>query len=112
MFAICSLDGASSGGSADALAVGMRGQLMAEPKPDPSDPLETTVQEAIALCDGDVHAALRAALIANSFLVAEVEQLTQAVSYGFVRGRSAARRASEKVDDWREISSGSVPGTE
>jgi hypothetical protein len=82
---------------------------MAEPKPDPSDPLETAVQEAIAVCDGDVYAALRAALVANSFLLAEVERLTQAVSYGFVRGRSAARRASEKLDDWREISSGSAP---
>jgi hypothetical protein len=84
----------------------MQEHLMAEPKPDPSDPLETAVQEAIALCDGDVHAALQAALVANSFLAAEVERLTQAVSYGFIRRRSAARRASETLDDWREISSG------
>ena len=79
---------------------------MAEPKPDTSDHLELAVEEAIALCDGDVCAALRAALVANSFLTAEVERLAQAVSFGFTRGRSAARRGSEKVDDWREISSG------
>jgi hypothetical protein len=86
-------------------------QAMAEPRPDTPDPLGIAVEEAIALCDGDVHAALRAALIANSFLAAEVERLTQAVSYGFMRGRSAARRASVKLDDWREISSGEQDAT-
>jgi hypothetical protein len=86
-------------------------RAMAEPKPDTSDPLEFAVEEAIALCDGDVRAALRAALVANSFLAAEVERLTQAVSFGFIRGRSTARRASEKVDDWREISSGKQGAT-
>jgi hypothetical protein len=79
---------------------------MAKPEPDTSDPLELAVEEAIALCDGDVRAALRAALVANSFLTAEVEWLAQAVSFGFTRGRSAVRRASEQVEDWREISSG------
>jgi len=78
---------------------------MAEPKPDTSDPLEFAVREAIALCDGDVRAALRAALVANSFLMAEMEQLNRAVSFGFTRGRSPARSASDKLDDWREISS-------
>jgi hypothetical protein len=79
-------------------------------KPDETDPaaeLEREVDEAVALCDGDVRAALRAALFANSFLTAEVERLTAAVSFGFTRGKvSPARRASEKLDDWREISQG------
>jgi hypothetical protein len=82
---------------------------MAEPKPSTADPLEVAAEEAIALCDGNVRAALRAALVANSFLTAEVERLTQAVSFGFTRGRTrttAVRRAGEKLDDWREISSG------
>ena len=79
---------------------------MAEPKPDTPDPLDLAVEQAVAICDGDVRAALRAALVANSFLTAEVERLTQAVSFGFLRGRSSARRASEKLDEWREISSG------
>jgi hypothetical protein len=85
---------------------------MAEPKPDAPDPLEVALEQAVAICDGDVRAALRAALVANSFLAAEVERLTQAVSFGFLRGRSPARRASEKLDHWREISSGSVPEVE
>jgi hypothetical protein len=63
--------------------------------------LEREVDEAIAICVGEVRAALRAALVANAFLTAEVEHLTQAASFGFKRGRSAARRASEKLDDWR-----------
>jgi hypothetical protein len=84
---------------------------MAEPKPDTSDPLQLAVEEAIALCDGDVYAALRTALVANSFLLAEVERLEQAVSFGFMRGRSAARRASEKLNNWREISSGERDAT-
>jgi hypothetical protein len=75
--------------------------------------LEGEVEEAIAICDGDVRAALRAALVANSFLTAEVERLTHAVSFGFTRGwTSAARRASEKLDQWREISSGRLPESE
>jgi hypothetical protein len=68
--------------------------------------LEREVDEAIAICDGDVRAALRAALVANAFLDGELERMDRAVSVGFMRGKiSTARKASEKVDDWREISS-------
>ena len=81
---------------------------MAEAASDPSDPLEAAVEQAIAICDGDVHAALRAALVANSFWEDEVERLTRVASFGFARGRiSPARRASAKLDRWREISAGS-----
>jgi hypothetical protein len=86
---------------------------MAETKPETPDPIEAAVDQAIAICDGNVRAALRAALLANSFLTAEVERLTQAVSFGFTRGRtSAARRASEKLEEWREISAGKLPDAE
>ena len=81
---------------------------MAEPASIASDPLEAAVEQAIAICDGDVRAALRAALVANSFWADEVERLTRAASFGFARGRiSPARRASAKLDNWREISAGS-----
>jgi hypothetical protein len=80
---------------------------MAEPKAESPNPLEEAVDQAIALCDGDARAALRAALAANSFLVAEMERLDSVVSFGFTRGRlSPARRASEKLEEWREMSSG------
>jgi hypothetical protein len=85
---------------------------MAEPKRDEPDPLELAVDEAIATCDGDVRAALRAMLVANSFLTAEVERFAQAVSFGFTRGRtSPARRASETLDEWRKMSSGDQGAT-
>jgi hypothetical protein len=68
---------------------------------------EVAVEDLIALCDGNVRAALRATLAANSFLAAEVERLTKAVSFRFMRGRALpAPRASERVDYWREILSG------
>jgi hypothetical protein len=68
--------------------------------------LEREVDYAIAICDGDVRAALRSTLVANAFLDAELERLVQVVSVGFTRGKiSIGREASEKLDDWREISS-------
>jgi hypothetical protein len=36
---------------------------------------EAEVEEAIATCGGDVRAALRATLIANAYLEAEIERL-------------------------------------
>jgi hypothetical protein len=80
---------------------------MAEPASDAPDPLEAALEQAVAICDGNMRAALRAALVANSFLMDEVEQLTRAASFGFARGKSPARRASERLDRWREISAGS-----
>jgi hypothetical protein len=74
--------------------------------------LEAGVEQAIAVCDGDVRAALRASLIANSFLADEVERLTKEVSIGFARGRiSPARKASERLNRWRGTSTGSEEDT-
>jgi hypothetical protein len=56
--------------------------------------LEAEVNEAIATCGGDVRAALRATLIANAYLEAEIERLTEAISPGFARGRM--RKAPER----------------
>ena len=44
--------------------------------------VEAEVDEAIATCGGDVRAALRATLIANTYLEAEIERLTEAISTG------------------------------
>jgi hypothetical protein len=57
-------------------------------EPEASAPeLDAEVDEAIRMCSGDVRAALRATLVANAYLDAEVERLTEAVSAGFARGR-------------------------
>ncbi len=80
---------------------------MAEAQPDLPDPLELAVDQAIAICDGDMRAALRAAIVANSFLQAEIDQLAHSVSFGFTRGKPRpTRQASEKLDDWRNIFDG------
>jgi hypothetical protein len=85
---------------------------MAQPAPYVPDLLEAAVEQAIAICDGDVRAALRAALVANSFLADEVERLTKEASIGFTRGRiSPARRASERLNRWRGVSTGSEEDT-
>jgi hypothetical protein len=66
--------------------------------------LDSEVEEAIALCDGDVRAALKASLVANSFLMAENEKLTRSASLGYRRGKMPARRrASIRLDDWRDV---------
>jgi hypothetical protein len=88
------------------------GGIMVQPASNAPDLLEAAVEQAIAICDGDVLAALRAALVANSFLMDEVERLTKEVSVGFARGRiSPARRASERLNRWRGISTGSEEET-
>jgi hypothetical protein len=74
---------------------------------DAAAKLEEEVDAAIALCDGDARSALKSALVANSFLMAENEKLTHAVSLGYKRGKMPARRkASVRLDDWREITDG------
>ena len=57
---------------------------------------EVEVDDAIATCGGDVRAALRATLIANAYLEAEIERLTEAVSSGFARGRM--RKVTQRVN--------------
>jgi len=58
------------------------------------DELEASTQAVIAACDGDAHAAVRALLVANCYLEAEVERLEKAVSRGYVRGRIRPPRLS------------------
>jgi hypothetical protein len=49
--------------------------------------LEAAVDDAIAACDGDKRAAIRALIVANNFLECEVEELMKAVSHAYTRGR-------------------------
>ena len=51
------------------------------------DGLEAAVDQAIAVCDGDLRAAVRALIVANNFLESEVAELKKAVSHAYVRGR-------------------------
>ena len=49
--------------------------------------LEADVDTVIAACGGNERAAIRALIIANEYLSAEVERLRASQSVGYVRGR-------------------------
>jgi hypothetical protein len=51
------------------------------------DGLDTAVEQAIAVCDGDMRAAIRALIVANNFLESEISELKKAVSHAYTRGR-------------------------
>ena len=52
-----------------------------------ADRLEAAADQAIAVCGGDVRAALKAMIVANEFLESEVSELMKAISHAYVRGR-------------------------
>jgi hypothetical protein len=60
-----------------------------QPQPEP-DRLEVATDQAIAACGGDARNAVKALIVANEFLEAEVKQLQAAVSNGYARGRLEA----------------------
>jgi hypothetical protein len=51
------------------------------------DGLEAAVDQAIAVCDGDTRAAVRALIVANNHLESEITELMKAVSHAYARGR-------------------------
>ena len=63
--------------------------MSANPNHVPADDneLEAAVDQAIAACDGDLRATIRALIVANNFLECEVSELMKAVSHAYARGR-------------------------
>ncbi|WP_291844156.1 hypothetical protein [Bradyrhizobium sp.] len=57
------------------------------PRPAASDELEAAIDDAISACGGDSRATIRALLVANEYLEAEVGELMKAVSHAYARGR-------------------------
>lgn len=57
---------------------------------------EAAVDEAIAACDGDTRGALKALIIANEYLEAELSSLCVAVSSGYARQR--VRKLKDKSE--------------
>ena len=51
------------------------------------DELEAAVDQAIAVCGGDMRAAVRALIVANNILDSEIAELMKAVSHAYTRGR-------------------------
>ena len=66
--------------------------------PESEDELEAAVDAVIEECEGNLRAALRVLIVANTYLEAEVERLAEAVSRGYARG------------DVRRLRSGKEPG--
>jgi hypothetical protein len=52
-----------------------------------TEDLEAAVDQAIAACEGDMRATIRALIVANNYLESEVGELMKAVSHAYVRGR-------------------------
>jgi hypothetical protein len=63
--------------------------------------LDQAVDGAIAACGDDARAAVRALLLANAYLEAEVERLADAVSRGYARGRLARESPHQRHDGER-----------
>ena len=61
--------------------------LNSQPTPLAEDELEAAIDQAIAACDGDLRAAIRALIAANNFLECEIGELMKAVSHAYTRGR-------------------------
>jgi hypothetical protein len=55
------------------------------PAPAASDPLDAATDQVIALCDGDIRAALRTLIIANGMLETELRDARASSSKGYAR---------------------------
>ena len=56
-----------------------------------ADRIKAMADQAIAACGGDARDTVKALLVANEFLEAEIKELRAAVSSGFTRGYSYGR---------------------
>jgi hypothetical protein len=63
------------------------------PQPQP-DALEIATDQAIAACDGDLRATVRALIIANGLLESELNDVCAATSRGYARGKMQWERSS------------------
>ena len=62
-----------------------------------TDALERGADEAIAACDGDARATVKALLVIIELLDRELETLAAMVSNGYARGRIASRKAGSRA---------------
>jgi hypothetical protein len=72
--------------------------------------LRSAVDAAIEACGGDARSAVRALIVANNYLDAEVKRLAEAVSSGFTRGNTkgreqptAHRSKDHRAEQWHDI---------
>jgi hypothetical protein len=54
------------------------------------DGLDAAIEQAMAVCGGDMRATIRALIVTNNFLESEISELKKAVSHAYARGRFRA----------------------
>jgi hypothetical protein len=64
------------------MPVDLKGQPTSEP-----DRLDAAADQAIAACGGDARQAVKALLVTNEFLEAQIAELQAVVSNGYARGK-------------------------
>lgn len=75
--------------------------LMSEPAQKlPSDHYEQACDQAIAMCNGSMRGTIKALIMANEYLEAELQELQAAVSKGYARARASNEPAAGA---WSEI---------
>jgi len=62
------------------------------------DGLEAAAEQAIAACGGDARETVKALIVANAFLEAQVAELRAAVSTGYSRGRYDVERERDRKE--------------
>ena len=67
--------------------------------------LDAAVDAAVEACGGDARSAVRALIVANNYLEAEVKRLAEAVSSGFTRGIKATSPKDHHTNRWHDIES-------
>jgi hypothetical protein len=68
--------------------------MTAAPEASASQPvdLDVAADQAIAACGGDAREAVKALIVANDFLEAQLDELRAKVSTGYARGRLPSAR--------------------
>lgn len=71
--------------------------------PDQADPvvhdLDAAADQAIAACGGDAREAVKALIVANDFIEAQLDGLRKQVSIGYARGRLPEARGQRGGPD-------------
>jgi hypothetical protein len=70
--------------------------MSANPKLQEPDPLDVAADQMIAACDGDPRTAVRALIVANGLLEAELNDIYAAISKGYARGRTKRSKQDEE----------------
>lgn len=64
---------------------------MDENEPQPIQVTDADIDDAIAACDGDMRATIKALLIGQQYLEVALEMAREEASWGYVRGRPSRR---------------------